>query len=170
MLAKCWNSKKVCKRLGRVLDRPYCWGQWILRKRWNVLICTCVMTFELEIFLMKSSISKDWRQEGNNPRTLRKAGRRGRVAGGSKTKPVDKLKYFGLSGATRIESLAKGHIQSFEIHSLCQPGVCRKSPREAEGDTNVAATLMLKKETHIFTKGEKCELGNLHMGTYELSH
>lgn len=32
------------------------------------------------------------------------------------------------------------------------------------------ATLMLKKGTYIFTKGEKSELGNLRMGKYELSH
>lgn len=59
MSTKCWNSQKVFKSLGRVLDMPYCCEQWILRKCRNVP----VWTFRPEIFLMKSSISKDRRQK-----------------------------------------------------------------------------------------------------------
>lgn len=147
MSAKCWNSQKVFKSLGRVLDMPYCCEQWILRKCRNVP----VWTFRPEIFLMKSSISKDQRQKREIiSRTWRNAGRK--EIQNQSTNTLKSLKFWGTA---RTERLANEHSQSSENRSLCQPGVCHISCREAEGNTNVVATLMLKEgNPHFHRRGK----------------
>lgn len=63
-------------------------------------------------------------------------------------------------------------FQALKNCSLFQLAVWCNSCIEAGGKkaSHGMPSLMLKKGAHIFTKGEKSELGNLHMGKYELSH